>query len=134
MLEGSFNGSSMSTALRSQGLVPAAQPYNTAPFNYAGTETLATTSTQVVDWVLVELRTGSASSTMLARKAALLMADGSIIESNGSALRFAEITDGSTYHIVIFHRNHLGIMSSAKVGAGSDCKVVYNFTGNATAA
>ena len=42
--------------------VPSAQPFNTPPWSYSETIT-ANIGDDIVDWVLVELRTGSSPST-----------------------------------------------------------------------
>ncbi len=135
LLEGAHAGGGiMSTSLASQGLVPVEQPYNVAPFGYAGTEIISTADTSVVDWVLVEIRTSTASSTAIARKAALLLADGSVIESDGSPLHFSQMNSSSRYHIAIYHRNHLGVIGATATGADTTCTLHYTFTAEATAA
>ncbi len=57
-LEGPFNTSSfeMNTTLNQGTLIPLNQPYNTAPWNYNGTENVTNIPPDIVDWVLVELR------------------------------------------------------------------------------
>ena len=50
-LEGPFNGSSMTTYLNLFGLIPLSQPYNSAPWNYTGTENVESIPTDVGDWV-----------------------------------------------------------------------------------
>ena len=56
-LEGPFNGISMDTELNVHNLLPLTQPYNVAPWNYAGTEQVGSIpNPEIVDWVLVELR------------------------------------------------------------------------------
>jgi len=57
LLEGPFNGTEMNTYLNEQGSIPLSQPFNTSPWNYTGSETVALIpNTEVVDWVLVEIR------------------------------------------------------------------------------
>ncbi len=56
-LEGPFNGTDMNADLAGLPDFPLAQPFNTAPWNYAGTESvLSVPNADVVDWVLVEMR------------------------------------------------------------------------------
>ncbi len=57
-LEGPFNTSSfeMNTTLNQGALIPLNQPYNTAPWNYNGTENVTIIPPDIVDWVLLELR------------------------------------------------------------------------------
>ncbi len=53
-LEGPYNGTIMTQGLT--GLVPLNQPYNTAPWNYTGTESVVSVPALAIDWVLIELR------------------------------------------------------------------------------
>jgi len=56
MLEGPYNGSDMNSTLNANGHIPLSQPYNVAPWNYSGTESLASIPADIVDWVLLEFR------------------------------------------------------------------------------
>ncbi len=110
-LEGPYNSGIMNTTLNSN--LPTDQPYNNSPWNYPGTESVTSIPTGVVDWVLVELRSGLASGTKVARKAALLKSDGTIVDLDGSSpVKFYGLSDGN-YYVVIFHRNHLAVISSS---------------------
>lgn len=114
-LEGAYNSSNMMNA-DIQSIVPSIQPYNVTPWFYSGAET-ATISEDIVDWVLIELRTGSTPSTattIVGRKAALLKNDGTIIDSDGISNLNFDLPSGN-YYIVIYHRNHLPIMSPTSV-------------------
>jgi hypothetical protein len=109
----------MSDNLRVLGLIPAAQPYNSAPFNYAGTETVApavlaaTGPNAIVDWVLLELRDKMAPSSIVARRAALVQRDGDIVDVDGtSPVRFLNMP-ADQYHIAVRHRNHLAVMTAS---------------------
>jgi uncharacterized protein (TIGR02145 family) len=119
LLEGPFNGATMNTDLNVQNLIPLTQPYNVAPWNYEGTEQVSSIpNPDIVDWILVELRetTGDASTAtpdkMIDRQAAFIKADGSIVETNGSGMiTYSGSVTGNLY-VIIWHRNHLAIMSS----------------------
>jgi hypothetical protein len=107
--------------LRTLNLIPASQPYNVTPFNYAGTETIGTgvlaVSGQdaIVDWVLVELRSFSAPYEVVATRAALIQRDGDIVDTDGvSPVRFMGMPVNN-YQIAVRHRNHLGIMTMSSV-------------------
>lgn len=120
-LEGCFSGTEMNTWLNTSGLIPLNQPYNTEPWNYDGTESvISIPNTDVVDWVLVEIRdTTSAAmatpSTRTERVAGFLMKDGSVRATDGTSyLQFTETVFDSMF-VVIWHRNHLGIISSTPV-------------------
>jgi len=125
-LQGPYSGGSMSTALNNQGLIPLTQPYSGAPWNYPGTERIASVPSGVVDWVLVELRTGTSASTKVAARAALLKSDGSVVGLDGTSPVGFSVASGS-YYIVIHHRNHLAVMSANSV-ALSGSSSLYDFT------
>lgn len=116
-LQGAFNTSttSMNTTLRSNNLLPTQQPFNVAPWNYIGTENSTNLPSDVVDWVLVEARSASNATTVLARKAALLLSNGALrdAESNGATdgVTFTGIAAGN-YYVAIKPRNHLAVMSA----------------------
>ena len=118
-LEGPFNGTFMNTGLNTAGLIPLAQPYNAAPWNYTGTESVPSIpNAGIVDWVLVELRetTGDASTATvdkrIHRQAAFLLSNGNIVGLNGSSLIEYTGTVTNSLYVIIWHRNHLAIMSS----------------------
>ncbi len=116
-IEGAYNGTDMNTTYDDNGLLPLSQPFNTAPWNYPGTESVAAIPGDVVDWVLVELRDTTDASlatadTWLSSQAAFLLKDGSIVGMDGtSPLHFPQFIDNSLFAIV-WHRNHLGIISA----------------------
>jgi hypothetical protein len=123
LLDGPYNEASdlMTDVLRSSNLLPSAQPYNSAPFGYAGTETvapavLAVTGNQaIVDWVLIELRDKVNPSVIVARRAALVQRDGDIVDVNGvTPVRFLNLLTND-YHVAVRHRNHLATMTSNPV-------------------
>lgn len=132
-LEGPFGGADMSTDLNPS-LIPADQPYNTSPWNYTGSEYIdGTIQEDVVDWVLVELREtdGEASTAILekriARQAGLLMADGSIVSRNGITSLVFDLSITHNLYAIVWHRNHLGIMSAIPLTLGGDM-YSYDFT------
>jgi hypothetical protein len=125
MLEGPFGGGSMSTTLRTAGYIPASQPYNTAPWNYMGTESVASIPAGVVDWVLMQLR--SNTTTTVASRAAFVKSDGSVVDLDGvSPVAFPNLAAGN-YYVVVRHRNHLAIMSANPV-ALSESSGLYDFS------
>jgi parallel beta-helix repeat protein len=127
LLEGSFNNGSMSTTLTNDGHLPLNQPYNQAPWNYSGNQTVASIPSGVVDWVLLELRTGTSATTTIVRKAAFLKSDGSVVALDGvSKVTFDGLPAGS-YYVVIRHRNHLAVMSANTLSL-SDNSSLYDFT------
>lgn len=126
-LQGPYNGTGMDTTLRHNGSIPLSQPYSVAPWSYAGTENAANPPAGAVDWVLVELRTGTAANTKFASRAGWLMTDGAVKELAGlSPLGFTGL-DAGNYYVAVRHRNHLAIMSAAAV-AVSPAGDLYDFT------
>jgi hypothetical protein len=122
ILEGPYNGTDMSTMLNDAGSLPLSQPYSIAPWSYAGTESVTgIPNSDVVDWVLVELREtlgGPASadpSKMIAQKASFLLKDNSIVALDGTSYLKFYRTITSNLFMVIWHRNHLGVMSANPV-------------------
>jgi hypothetical protein len=128
LLEGPYDATLglMSTVLNQRGLLPgqtpigdfavptpAGQPYNAAPWNYTGTESLTTYPATVVDWVLVSLRTSAPEDltiTNALQVAGLLHNDGHI-----SFVNPCFSLPSGNYYVVIEHRNHLGVMSPTAV-------------------
>ncbi len=132
-LEGPFDADSMKTDLSSDGVIPLAQPFSGAPWNYSGVETIPVIGSNVVDWVLVQLRTGTDSSTTVATRAALITKDGSITDMDGSSMvSFSGISSGS-YYVVVRPRIHLAVMTANAIALSSG-SVLYDFTTAATQA
>ena len=125
-LEGPCNGTSMNTDLNVQNLIPLDQPYNTAPWNYTGTELVpAIPNSSVVDWVLIELRetTGDASTAtpdkLIYRQAAFLKSDGQVVGLDGTGYPVYSGTVSANLYVIIRHRNHLAVMSSGPLTESS---------------
>jgi hypothetical protein len=122
-LEGPYNAGSgyMNTALKTAGLIPLTQPYNTSPFNYNGPETVASIPADVVDWVLIELRqadipANATSATIIKKRAAFLKKDGTIVETDGATpVRFYNAAITNNLFPVIRQRNHIAILANNAV-------------------
>jgi hypothetical protein len=127
-LQGPLSSGIMTTGLNSSGLIPNSHPYSGSPWSYSGTESVTSVpNSDIVDWVLVELRTGTASSTKVATKACFLKKDGTIVGTDGSsAPQFTGQSSGN-YYVVIKHRNHLAIMTATAISLSSNSSQ-YDFT------
>jgi hypothetical protein len=126
-LQGPYTSGVMTTSLATQGIVPLTQPYSVAPWSYSGTESVASIPSGVVDWVLVELRTGTAAASKVATRAAFVKSNGAIVDLDGtSTVGFPDLAAGS-YYIVVRHRNHLALMSAGSV-ALSITSPLFDFT------
>jgi hypothetical protein len=133
-LQGSYIGGAMTTSLNSSGMITFPQPYKVAPWNYTGSERVYNMPANIVDWVLVELRTDTAANTTVGRRAAFLKSDGSIVDLDGSSqVKFKGIVPGN-YYLVVRHRNHLAIMTSSAIPLSSSSSVLYDFTTSQTKA
>ncbi|MCD4730195.1 MAG: choice-of-anchor J domain-containing protein [Bacteroidales bacterium] len=137
-LEGPFNGSSMSNLLNSNGYLPLSQPFNEAPWYYTGTENVSSIpNADIVDWVLIELRQTpfDASTaryfTMIDRQAAFIKDDGSIVGIDGSYTPYFDVPVTENLYVVLWHRNHLGILS-ANALLNDNGNYIYDFTSSET--
>lgn len=136
----SFASGRMGDQLRVANLIPTAQPYTTAPYNFSnvgrgGGEFVDNigvfnqssgdgTQDDIVDWVFLELR--SNPTTIVGTKSALLQRDGDIVETDMTPVKFRGHASGN-YHVAIRHRNHLGIMTSS-ANALTSSPTVFNFS------
>ncbi|HPE57659.1 MAG TPA: PKD domain-containing protein [Bacteroidales bacterium] len=127
-LEGPYNTSTgqMETNLNSQGYIPLDQPYNPSlPYYnesdpvwlYNGTENVPAIPANVVDWLYVQFRDADApgnatSATIIDEQVAFLLANGSVVGLNGTDNIRLQATPVQNLYAVVFHRNHLGVISA----------------------
>ncbi|MDP8288429.1 MAG: T9SS type A sorting domain-containing protein [Candidatus Electryonea clarkiae] len=84
----------------------------TSPYDGETISAFPLPNDQIVDWVYVELRFAATGETVKEANA-FLLTDGSLVNVDGkSSLPFFYTTDVD-YYLVIQHRNHLAMMSSA---------------------
>ena len=120
-LEGAYNTSThlMNDNLRSGNMIPQTEPFTAMASTHfmhkglGGNETTTpsvlsvTGNNAIVDWVFLELRDPSVSSTVLQTRSALLQADGDVVDIDGVLpVRFTS-TPAGNYFIAVKHRNHL---------------------------
>ena len=129
LLEGFYNKATaeMNNYLTVAGLLPNTQPFNRSPYEYSGTEQLGTTSTDIVDWVLVQLRAIDNIEEIVHQKAALLRKDGFIVNEDGQELVDFELMENGEYLIAIHHKSHLSILSR-EPHFFSNSPGIYDFT------
>lgn len=128
-LQGPYSGGSMTTTLNTNSLIPlnSNTAYSTVTYGYTASTVGSIPNANIVDWVLVELRTGTAAGTKIATRAAFLKSDGTIVDVDGtSPVIFAGLGDGN-YYIVVRHRNHLAIMSASAITLSSS-SALYDFS------
>ena len=136
-LEGAMRGSVMGTELNQQGLLPgqipvssfaqptpSGQPYTATPWNFSPINSFNTYDTDVVDWVLVSLRTSPENvNSTIYKTAALLKSDGHIVFFENITL----LTAATSFYVGIEHRNHIGVVSDQAVRVING-KIEYDFT------
>lgn len=114
LLEGPYRNGAMATDLARLRLIPTTPP-NIYPYNRDPSRLsirARTIDSNVVDWVLVELRSSPSSQQRIYRTA-FLRSDGTIVDVDGtSRLCFEPTIDTTAYYIAIHHRNHLAIVTA----------------------
>ena len=127
-LQGAWNGTTMRTDLKTAGVLPTTDPYglNTTPSVDPNA-----TAAAVVDWVKVELRDATDPAIVVASRAAFVLANGNIVDTSYTQpLAFFGV-DPAAYHVVVRHRNHLGVMSLNTIDMSSGSGAI-DFTNNTT--
>lgn len=104
-LQGAYNNGIMRTDINS--ILPLTSPYSANPI------TADSIPSDVVDWVLMELRTTPAGPPVLSRSL-WLGSDGSLRTPGLSIIALTNTPPGP-YYLVLRHRNHLAIMSAQPV-------------------
>ena len=114
-IEGSMNQSNTAMIPYINDLLPLAQPFNFAPFNYEGSEVVDAMPIDAIDWVLVELRDEADPTMVIRTRAGLLMSDGYVKDLDGvTPITFSDLGDGM-YFLTIQHRNHLSVISDVAI-------------------
>lgn len=130
-----------STKLNTDGLIPTAHPFSGAPWNYSGTESVPAYDVdpangkpdffehnpEIVDWMLMELRTAPEAASTVAQRAVFLTTDGLLVDTDGRSLVLFPGLPADDYYVVLTHRNHQRLMSASKI-ALSGSTAAYNFT------
>jgi hypothetical protein len=71
-----------------------------------------TGGSELVDWVLVELRDAADPTHIVASKAALLQRDAEVVDAGTGSTSLVLAVPAGQYHVAVRHRNHLGIMTA----------------------
>lgn len=140
-LEGPYSTGTgeMNTTLQQNSILPNTQPYSGPPWNFNGTENVASVPGDIVDWVLVELRdagipANATPATTIWIGALFLNKDGYLVDLDGISnptFPVGGIDDG--LFIIVRHRNHMDVMSSMHMTL-SGTTYSYDFTDAASKA
>lgn len=136
-MEGPFHNDGMTTVLNDQDFIPSYQPYSGSPWHYLGSESVPfIPSADVVDWVLIELRktTGDGSTatpdTRTGWQPGFILSDGNIVGTDGTSNLTFNVIHNANLFVVIWHRNHLGVMSAIPLTQAGNV-LHYDFTSSA---
>ncbi len=140
-LEGAYIGSgTMRNDLTTH--IPLNHPYSLSPYNYSGTESLSSIPLNMVDWILIEARSGTPNlignrtTFTVETKVGILLTDGTVQGVDGNPVAFDSLNFGEPYYFCIRHRNHLDILtansiiSSAEMSYDFTTDIVQGFGGN----
>jgi hypothetical protein len=126
MLQGAFDQqtSLQRNSLEQQSLIPNQEPYTGLGYSFVGgggeTMNIAPTfSGNIVDWVLVEIRDGQNPAIVLHSRAALLLQDGRIVDTDGISDVSVHVNPQGSYFVAVIHRNHLGVMTNQAINMGT---------------
>ena len=115
-LQGPYNMTLMDKKLNAGKMLPTIQPFDQAPWNYAGKREVVTTIPyNAVDWILVQIRDEFNPDSVLVERACFLDKDGKVLELDGSqGVDFGYLAQERGY-VSIVQRNHLAVMTAAAV-------------------
>lgn len=124
MLGGAFDAETglMKDGLRSAELVPVKEPYTELGYDFtSGAQKVAdesvfdvTGENAIIDWVVLEIRARKTGTPVVYSKAALVQADGDVVDVDGESPVSVPLS-GSNYYISIRHRNHLAVMTAKPI-------------------
>ncbi|MFK7973027.1 MAG: PKD-like domain-containing protein [Bacteroidia bacterium] len=125
-LEGAWDASSgnQRASLQAANLLPAQEPYTGLGYSFVnggGEQMLpaAQQRTDLVDWVIVELRDSANATNVVYSQAALLRADGMIVDMDGTSSLYFSVPNQQAYYLAVLHRNHLGVMTATAQRLGT---------------
>ena len=124
ILAGAYNttNNNMDKTLNDNSLIPTTDPYGLST-------TVAAVPAGAVDWVEVQLRSGTTPTDTIKRYARFVNQAGQVIEEDGSLMKVTGIEKNNDLYVSVHHRNHLPVMSASTVSF-SVAAPAYNFTSN----
>lgn len=135
LLEGAHIGDGVMRTSAAR-FVPKSQPYadpsfTSTPMFYDGVEEVDSIDVNVVDWVVVELRSDSTVASTVARRAGLLLHDGLVVDLDGASPLAFEGVDSGDYFVVVRHVNHIPAMSAQALAFSRTAATTFDFSSDA---
>lgn len=111
----------MNDTLASLSLLPTTEPYTELGYDVTETSTTLFGDTDIVDWVLLELRDKDNPKILRYSKPGVVDINGVIRDAsdNVSGILFENIVNDN-YYVSIKHRNHFGVMSATAQPLSND--------------
>jgi hypothetical protein len=119
-LAAAYNGTDMNKTLNTDGLIPLEDPYGLSP-------DATSIPTDAVDWVTVQLRDATTTSTVVTEFSCFVDVDGNLLDRDGDLGATISGTPLTNYYVSVLHRNHFGVMSSSPINLASSTPL-YDFT------
>ena len=146
-LQGPFNSATNEMNSVLTDIIPGNQPYapplpyfgNPMPdWYYTGTENTQLLNIDAVDWIIIELRDATSAAnatpaTAFGRQAGFILNNGQIVGPDGSSPMTFVHTLSHSLFVVVWHKNHLGVLSAAPLAKTGDT-YSYDFTTSNTQA
>lgn len=142
-LQGAYTGGAlMNDKLRSDGVIPTAEPYAAiANFSHSGSgggETVPSslfaatgTGSDIVDWVFVQLHRSS-DNVVIATRSVLLQRNGDVVDVDGTNTKTSYVNfageAADNYYVTVRHRNHLGVRTAGQLALSRTSTTNYDFT------
>ncbi len=124
-LEGPYDNVNDNMKTQINSLIPTTAPYTENP------RRIVSVPNNIVDWVLVELREHPDSSATVSRSV-FLRNDGYLVSDDGITDNIELGAPEGNYYIIVKHRNHLAVVSSAPVSLNITSVTTYDFTSSIT--
>jgi Leucine-rich repeat (LRR) protein len=113
--------------LRVAGFIPTTSPYGDG-LTCESTVFDTTGDNAIVDWILIEFRDASDSSTVTYSQSALLQRDGDVVDVDGVSDVAFSFSGSVDYYVALRHRNHLGIMTTTSIPFVNNVLTTIDFT------
>ena len=120
-LEGPYNSTTHQMDANLGSNIPKTSPYSEDP------RTVQSIPSNIVDWVLIQLRSTASGQTVTSRSA-FLNKDGRVVADDGTTGEIELNAPEGNYYVVVKHRNHLAVMSANTISLNSTTSTLYDFT------